>query len=302
MSQTIHRISRRAFVQSGTLLLLGRSATTVRADDPPASPNVRVGLVTDLHYADKPPRGTRHYRDTLPKLAEATAKLTAARPDFVVELGDFIDAADAVETELGYLRKVHEAFAAVPCAKHYVLGNHCVDMLTKAEFLAGVGRKESFYSFDVGGFHFVVLDACFRADGEPYGRKNATWTDANVPPAELDWLRADLKATTKPVVVFAHQRLDDAGPHAVRNAADVRRVLESTGAVQVVLQGHSHGNDHQEIGGIHYATLVAMVEGRGPDSNGYGTLDLAADGTIRLSGFRRQATYAWPPIAGEPRS
>ena len=194
---------------------------------------------------------------------------------------------------MAYLQQVSEVCATIPGPKHYVLGNHCVDMLTKDEFLGGVGGKESFYSFDVGGFHFVILDSCFRSDGKPYGRKNSTWTDANIPAHELDWLQADLKATDKKVIVFAHQRLDEGGQHAVKNAANVRKSLESSGKVLAAFQGHSHKNDHQEISGIHYCTLVAMVEGAGPDNNGYSTMDVLADGTIRVTGFRKQATYNW---------
>ena len=98
-----------------------------------------------------------------------------------------------------------------------VLGNHCVDTLTKDEFLGGVEQKQSYYSFDRGGFHFVVLDACFRGDGQPYGRKNSKWNDANIPAAELEWLAADVKATEKPVIVFAHQRLDVSSNHVFRH-------------------------------------------------------------------------------------
>ena len=119
-------------------------------------------------------------------MAEAAKQFMTDKPDFVVELGDFIDAADSVEAEQGYLQQISKVFDTIPGPKHYVLGNHCVDMLTKDEFLAGIGTKESFYSFDVGGFHFVVLDSCFRSDGKPYGRKNSTWTDANIPAHELD--------------------------------------------------------------------------------------------------------------------
>jgi alkaline phosphatase len=137
-----------------------------------------------------------------------------------------------------------------------VLGNHCVDTLTKDEFLGGVGQARSFYSFDREGVHFVVLDACYRADGEPYGRRNFTWTDANVPPAELEWLEADLQASTGAAIVFAHQRLDVATDHGVRNGAAVRQVLERSGRVVAVLQGHNHQNDYREINGIHYAALV----------------------------------------------
>jgi len=61
------------------------------------------------------------------------------------------------------------------------LANHCVDTLTKEQFLGTCGASRSYYSLDVGGFHFVILDACFRHDGQPYGNKNSNWTDATSP-------------------------------------------------------------------------------------------------------------------------
>jgi alkaline phosphatase len=187
MTDISRQLSRRAFFRNGSLFLLAASTTRLRSAEDGAS-KVRIGLVTDLHHADKPTKGTRHYRDTLTKLAEAAKQFTTDKLDFVVELGDFIDAADSVETEQSYLQQVSTVFNTIPVPKHYVLGNHCVDTLTKEEFLGGVGKKESFYAFDESGFHFVVLDSCFRSDGKPYGRKNSTWTDANIPAHELEWL------------------------------------------------------------------------------------------------------------------
>lgn len=256
-------------------------------------PRVRIGMVTDLHYADKPPRGTRFYRESLTKIAEVGEQFQQAKPDFVVELGDLIDSADSLEAEKENLRRIERAIATLPGDKHYVLGNHCVTALTKEEFLAGVGQRKSHYSFDVGGFHFVILDACFRSDGAPYGRGNVDWTDANIPAEQVDWLRADLKSATGKTIVFAHQRLDVANHYGVKNAAQVRKVLEDSGQVLAVFQGHYHKNDLKEIGGIHYCTLVAMIEGTGVENNGYSLLDLLADGTIRLKGFRKQAKYEW---------
>ena len=63
--------------------------------------------------------------------------------------------------------------------------------------------------------------------------------------------------------MFAHQRLDVGNRYGVRNANEVRGVFEESGNVLAVLQGHSHKNDHNEIAGIHYCTMVAMVEGSG---------------------------------------
>lgn len=290
--------TRRAFLRDGSLLLLGAGvnwsqAARVIAGEQSARPRVRVGLVTDLHYADRPAAGSRHYRETLGKLAEAAAQFEKDQPNIVVELGDFIDAADSIEAELEYLRRIDREFASLPGKKHYVLGNHCVFTLSKQEFLQGVGQERSYYSFDEGGVRFIVLDACFRSDGTPYGRKNFEWTDPNIPDAELEWLRSDLNEAGGPVVIFVHQRLDVSNNYGVKNAAAVRDVLEKSGKVLAVLQGHSHQNDHREIGGIHYCTLVAMVEGSGPENNGYATMDLFEDGTIHVTGFRNQRNYAW---------
>ncbi len=284
--------SRRAFLKNGTLILSATTAlpSTIFADE--SSKALRVGLVTDLHYADKPPAGNRHYRETPDKLAQAAEQLSKKQPAFIVELGDLIDAADSIEVELEYLKHINKDFSAICANRHYVLGNHCVYTLTKQEFLGNVEQKNSYYSFEAGQFHFIVLDSCFLGDGEPYGRKNFEWNDANIPEREIEWLRADLNATSKQTIVFAHQRLDVRNDYGVKNAADVRAVLES-GDVLAVLQGHSHENDHNEIGGIHYCTLVAMVEGSGAENNGFSVMDIANDGTIQIEGFRRQNDYRW---------
>ncbi|HEY4262174.1 MAG TPA: metallophosphoesterase [Schlesneria sp.] len=288
------QLSRRAFIQNGTLLLGAVAASdplTLFADEK-ADP-LRVALITDLHYADKPPAGTRYYRETLDKLEEAATRFAKDKPQFIVELGDLIDAADSAETELRYLKTVNRVFSPICSDRHYVLGNHCVDMLTKAEFLNGVEQKQSYYSFDRGGFHFIVLDACFRSDGEPYGRKNSKWNDANIPAAEIAWLQADLKATGKKTIVFAHQRLDVSNDLGVKNCPEVRRLFEESGKVLAVFQGHSHQNDLKDIGGVHYCTLAAMIEGTGAENNGYSMMEIDQDGSIRLKGHRRQAGYDW---------
>jgi len=287
--------TRRSFLQQGSLWLVGTSCSTVPVFSA-EKPLVSLGLLTDLHYADKDPKGTRHYRETLAKLEEAGEFFAGKAPDFVVELGDLIDAADSVETELGYLRRISGAFSAIAPVRHHVLGNHCVDTLTKTEFLDGVGQDRSYYSFDQGGVHFVVLDACFRSDGVAYERKNFDWKDPNVPPAELEWLRGDLAEAKGEVVVFAHQRLDVADSHGVRNAPEVRSILEASGKVAAVFQGHSHQNALKDLGGIHYVTLRAMVEGSGAENNGYSLLEVHAGGRMKLTGSRMQQTYDWTGV------
>ena len=290
-------IERRAFMRNGALVLAAASLSQGELFAESPADSLRIGLITDLHHADKPAAGSRHYRETLGKLEEAGQQFKQQSVDFVVELGDLIDAADSVDVELKYLQTVNREFAKVCGDRHYVLGNHCVDTLTKQEFLGAVGQGKSYYSFDRGGMHFVVLDSCFRSDGQPYGRKNFQWTDANLSVDELEWLKADLNANEKPVIVFAHQRLDVKNNHGVKNQAKVRSILEASKNVIAVFQGHSHKNDLHQIGGIHYCTLVAMVEGSGAENSGYSVMDVDPAGTIRLTGFRKQQNRLWEPSA-----
>lgn len=285
------QLSRRTFLEESALYLSALTMGSNLAGDTDQKPVLQIGLVTDLHYADKPEKGRRFYRDTGLKIREAVQFFNQHQTDFVVCLGDLIDKADSPELEIEWLKRIEAIYAETQSPRHYVLGNHCVGTLTKAEFAAHTGAsKTPHYSFNSGGFHFVVLDSCFRSDGVAYERDNFDWKDSNVPQAQLEWLRADLASTQNPVVVWAHQRLDQGERHSVKNAAAVREILETSSKVLAVFQGHSHENDYQQIAGIHYCTLAAMVEGPGADNNGYALLEVMADRSLRLRGFRRQAS------------
>jgi 3',5'-cyclic AMP phosphodiesterase CpdA len=262
---------------------------------------VRFGLVTDCHYADAEPGGSRFYRHSLDKLAECVALMNAERVDFLIELGDFKDQGrpPAEETTLSYLREVEKMFQRFKGPTYHVLGNHDMDSISKPQFLAcvrntGIESGRTYYSFDIDGLHCVVLDANYTAAGADYDHGNFNWTDANIPPQELDWLRNDLAVAAGPVVVFIHQLLDGIGSVYVKNAAEVRRVLETAGNVLAVFQGHHHAGSYHRIGGIHYYTLKALVEGPGLQNNAYALVELDSAGNITVTGCRNAATLYLP--------
>jgi alkaline phosphatase len=260
-----------------------------------ATPVLRIGLVADVQYADREPEMGRHYRESLAKLREAVTRFQAARLDMLVELGDLVDAADTPQEELGYLKTVEAELAKFTGERHYVLGNHCVWSLTKKQLLANTAAKGEFYSFDKGNFHFVVLDGCYRPDGVAYGGKNSTWQESEIPPAERQWLAADLRATRKKTVVFVHQRLDAPPPYGIASAAEVRRIIEGSGKVLAVFQGHHHKGDLTKTGAVYYCTVAGMAEGAGETNSAYAILDVLADGTLVVTGFRRQESYVLLP-------
>ena len=107
------------------------------------------------------------------------------------------------------------------------------------------------------------------------------------------WLADDLKGTDKKTLVFAHQRLDITGNHAVKNAPAVRQIFQDAGNVWAVFQGHSHANDYHEVEGIHYCTMRAMVEKSGAANNGFSLVEVDPQGVLKINGFRDQADYQW---------
>ena len=255
---------------------------------------LRFGLVTDCHYADADTAGTRFYRHSLDKLGECVEAMNEQQVDFLVELGDFKDQQNppVEQKTLSYLRAVESVFCKFDGPAYHVLGNHDADSLSKAQFLTnikntGIDPGRSYYSFDFNGVHFVALDANYKSDGSDYDHGNFDWTDANVPPAELQWLRRDLAASSGPVIVLVHQLLDGAGSHYVKNAAEVRQIIEQSGRILAVFQGHLHDGDYSLINGIHYYTLKAVVEGPGPENNSYAIVEVRPDKSITITGYRK---------------
>ncbi|MDR2706917.1 MAG: metallophosphoesterase [Planctomycetaceae bacterium] len=292
-SKSCQQLSRRAFLHQGTLAFstVIVSPFCLQADVLETKKMVlRIGLLTDIHYADKEHAGSRYYRESPDKIAAAANELGKQKLDFLVELGDLIDTVKKPETDKKHLRTINTELQKISDKRYYVLGNHCVETLTKDEFLDEIGQEKSFFSFDQNGYHFVVLDACFRQDGIPYGRNNAHWTDTKIPDTELEWLKADLAVTKLPVIVFLHQRLDveNQKPIAVKNADQVRTLLEKSGKVRLVLQGHEHSGDYKEIAGISYCTLSAVIEGSGLKNNSFSFLEIIENGDWRLHGFLKQ--------------
>ncbi len=292
-------MNRREVLRDGSMLLL--AASTPAGAAPPEKPAATLGLVTDVHFAEADPAGTRFYRESLGKLEEAATLFRERRVDAAIEMGDLIDSAPGAtaETELGFLAKIEAVFSQSANRRHYVLGNHCVTTLTKAQFLGAVQREKSAYSFDLGGVHFVILDACHRHDGVPYGNHNFSWDKCEIPAEQREWLKSDLKSTPHKTLVFVHQRLDlpVGNSFAVQSSPAVRKILEESGKVTAVLMGHSHKNELAEINGIHYAVLAAVVEGSGAANSGYSVLSAYADGSIKLEGFRRHAEH---PLCRKP--
>ena len=261
-------------------------------------PAVRFGVFGDAHYAKKI-YGNRHCEDSAAKLAECVATFQHARVDFSVCLGDLIDSAADPVMEAGYARTMAAVMAGYAGPWHIVLGNHDVNAFTKARFLklCAAGHPP-WYSFEVNGIHFMVLDGNHLADGRDYEEGNFSWDEAWLSAAQLDWMTADLASVPdRPTVILCHENLaqkpprDDADPHVLRDAPRARALLEGADMVTGVVQAHYHEGMEMERNGITYIGVRAMVIGPGLENNAFAVVSVSADGGLTVDGYGQQRDY-----------
>ena len=285
----------------------------------------RFGIITDTHVTDKADQsrsvsvtaGNRYFTGGPAKIEAFANAMNESKANFVIELGDFSDnPADGSlspdkrsAAALSFLKNAEAKLSVFKGSRYHVFGNHDTDQLSKEQVQSvlsntGVPTGKTWYSFDNGGIHCVVIDASYKADGTSYAASNYTWDNTIVPADEIAWLKADLAATKKPTIVFTHQMLnpqDQIEPgfdmnHVIKNAGEVRSILEKSGVVVAVFSGHFHDGGYQTVNGITYTVLQASAA-YGNDAsyhNQYATVDVYADGKkvkVVVAGNGNQKNY-----------
>jgi len=280
-------VSRRDFIGGATAWAAAGCSSRPLGQRMPA---VRFGFITDCHYAAHIDHGDlRKYPQGLGKVRAFAEAMNRAGVDFVVEGGDFKDLGRTRAESLAYLDAVEAELARFHGPRYHVLGNHDHDNLTKEEFLSRVANGDrpakAYYAFTRGGVRFIVLDACYRPDGAPYCRGDFRWQEAFLPDEQVAFLEEELKAAEGPCVPIVHQQLDAEDVTCIRNAAAVRAVIERSGKVRCVLQGHLHEGAFREVNGIGYYTGKASVIGEAPRSNAFSLVEVFADGSVAITGY-----------------
>lgn len=209
---------------------------------------LKFAIASDFHSLDVP--------DGCERIASFIKAADDEDVDFIIELGDYCRLVSGSDV----YRDMWNDFEG---DKYHVLGNHDMENNTKEEYVKEMSMPHRYYSFDKGGFHFIVLDGNNIFDGEKYqdfanGNFFIESRKVNfVDPEQLEWLEKDLSATDKRCILFSHESID----RAMNNGDKVRRILENankqSGKKKVVLafSGHDHSNYTKEINGITYMQI-----------------------------------------------
>jgi predicted phosphodiesterase len=198
---------------------------------------VRVGMISDIH------QDVMH--DGLRRLGSFLDAMRAAKPDFIVQLGDFCKPTAANKPFL-------DLWNAYDGPRYHVIGNHDMDGGFKREqTVEWYGMPSRFHGFDQGGVRFLVLDG-----NDPGGTRGGY--NRFIADDQKAWLEKELESTKLPVVVLIHQPLDL--PGGVVNQEEIRAMLEKDrgpdhAGVAAVFGGHCHQDGVNRIGGIAHVQI-----------------------------------------------
>lgn len=244
-------MKRRNFVANSVALTAGILSTPASAHiiedvkySEVSKPILKFGVCTDLHQ-DVMPDGER-------RLQAFITAMQISKPDFIIQLGDFC----SPHQKNRALLEIWDQFNG---PSFHVIGNHDTDYgFTHQQVVDFWKAKGIYYSFDINGYHIVVLNGNERAPND------ASRWPSHISDAQIEWLEQDLATTALPTLVFCHQGLDIDLSGAIEKASRVRVVLERANQkagfqkVQVVFSGHHHQDYHNVINSIHYVQINSM--------------------------------------------
>lgn len=297
-------------------IALSAAATATTAVGAPEDPKeITFAVLTDVQYADIPPEGERHYRESIPKLKAAVAEIAKAKPAFTLHLGDCID------RNFASYATVLPLFAPLGQPVRHLLGNHdyTVADAEKAKVPATLGMPNDHYAFHSGGLRVVMLDTTELAPykhpaGSPEekaatealkrlaatGAANAQPWCGGISKAQLDWLERELAAADaagERAIVCGHHPLLPADGHEIWNAAEVIAALERHPCVIAWFNGHNHAGAEAVRRGIPYLTFKSILHE--PGKTAYALVTVKPD-KLEIAGTGREKSRSYPLVQRKP--
>ncbi len=221
---------------------------------------MKIGVFTDPHYSSQEVTcSVRYNRRSLKKIDQALAYFTEQHCDLVICLGDLIDKESDHQKEIDNLKQIAAVIHQYDLPFICVMGNHDGFAFEIEEFYRILGIEPPSY-LKIDDKHLLFLDACYFKNGNHYMPGDSDWTDTYYP--HIKHLRTTLDGIDGDAYVFMHQNVDpDIDEyHSLSNAAEIRRILEQSGKVKAVYQGHYHHGNRSTHNGIDYITYPAMCQ------------------------------------------
>lgn len=253
-------------------------------------PQLAIGLVSDVQYAEREEIGRRHFKLSLGKLKHAVSEFNANRShlDMVVHLGDLVDS-DMDK----WLPSLQPVLDQLKFPLYQVLGNH--DFLGTAESAFDSVHKKlkmpaRYYSLDAGkgkSYRLVVLDgndlalystvagSAKRKEADAILKtlrnrraKNAKPFNGALGSQQIEWMKQQFQEACdqgqRVLVLIHHPMKPKDEPTNLWNDVTVVPIITSYHCVAAVLNGHAHkflyDYHYTRFRHVHFVTFGGMVQ------------------------------------------
>lgn len=226
---------------------------------------MKIGIFTDCHYCYADRLGPfRRPRLSIGKIKKAMESFKKQNVDMVFCLGDMTDHDEGSTKEqiIACFKEAMSLISSYSIPFYLIPGNHDYLVMSAGDMEREAGFKIPPYVINTSTHNFIALDANYRSQMERFDTAGVEWTDSNLPPKQMEFLKNELTKSTKPCIVLVHENLDPSVDkmHIIKNADQIRQIIRESKKVQMVLQGHYHLGKESIVDNIPYITLPAMCE------------------------------------------
>ena len=241
---------------------------------------MKIGIFADSHYSSyELTCKFRRNNQSLKKIKEAYDYFVSQNCEMVICLGDLIDYERSSAEVLENLKEIAKLVASYSVKTVAIMGNHDAFTISVDDFYSILKGCEP-EDIMVDGKNLLFLDNCHHKDGTHYTTKGGDYRDTYYPFA--DELKNKLDTLSGDTYIFMHQPIDplpwtdykeheerlkvcECGPEfwdecSVVNAQEISDIVEKSGKVKAVYQGHFHFGKREEHNGVKYITVPSMAE------------------------------------------
>ena len=239
--------------------------------------SLKMIVFSDLHYAPERPvnNGSRIDRKlthlALPILQKMTDEINTSKPEVAVFCGDYVEDFNNHDEDLKNMKFIWDKMKDIKVPFYGCVGNHDLrSMQSRTEIEQILGYEHSTFSVDVNGYHLVVLGTF--VNNELGNEEGGIYKTQFISDDDLNWLKKDLEATNKPVIVFCHFGVaeDDMKGNwwfselpetaLLGNRKELKQILQDSNKVIAVFSGHQHWTKFLTENGINYYVVGSLTE------------------------------------------
>ena len=237
----------------------------------------RLVIFSDIHYLDKRPEKlnfrlnrklTQYSVEIVDKLIN---KINKDKPDLSICMGDLIEDTFNHDKDITNYTYIWNKLKNIQVPFYSVIGNHDLRTMNSREELEKImGYENATFSFNLKGYHFVILTTDIREDLG--GNDGGVYKAQCMSEKDIRWLKEDLDKNELPCVIFTHFGLAEdkqIGNYwfekkpedgLMYNRKEIKNIIKNNNHVIAIFNGHQHWTKQLKEDGKNYYIVGSLTE------------------------------------------